>query len=95
MKVLITGGAGFIGSHLATRHLNLGDEVAIIDNLSTSTIENIQHLAEHPNCNCRVDDILSVEVMRELVSDCDLIYHLAAAVGVEYVLENPLQTLTT
>lgn len=95
MKVLITGGAGFIGSHLTTRHLSMGDKVAIIDNLSTSTIDNIQHLAEHPNCTYRVDDILKTDVMRELISDCDLIYHLAAAVGVEYVLENPLQTLTT
>lgn len=95
MKVLITGGAGFIGSHLATRHLAMGDEVTIIDNLSTSVIENIQHLEEHPNCTCRVDDILNHEVMRELIAECDLIYHLAAAVGVEYVLENPLQTLTT
>lgn len=95
MKVLITGGAGFIGSHLTTRHLGMGDKVAIIDNLSTSTIDNIQHLAEHPDCTYRVDDILRTDVMRELVSDCDLIYHLAAAVGVEYVLENPLKTLTT
>ena len=95
MKVMITGGAGFIGSHLATRHLDMGDQVAIIDNLSTSVIENIQHLAEHPNCVCRVDDILSAGVMREMIADCDLIYHLAAAVGVEYVLENPLQTLST
>jgi UDP-glucose 4-epimerase len=95
MKVLITGGAGFIGSHLTTRHLGMGDKVAIIDNLSTSTIDNIQHLAEHPDCTYRVDDILRMDVMRELVSDCDLIYHLAAAVGVEYVLENPLKTLTT
>lgn len=95
MKVLITGGAGFIGSHLATRYLGMGDEVAIIDNLSTSAMENIQHLVEHPKYSCRVDDILNVEVMRELISDCDLIYHLAAAVGVEYVLENPLKTLTT
>jgi UDP-glucose 4-epimerase len=95
MKVLITGGAGFIGSHLTTRHLGMGDKVAIIDNLSTSTIDNIQHLAEHPDCTYRVDDILRTDVMRELVSNCDLIYHLAAAVGVEYVLENPLKTLTT
>jgi UDP-glucose 4-epimerase len=95
MKVLITGGAGFIGSHLTTRHLGMGDKVAIIDNLSTSTIDNIQHLAEHPDCTYRVDDILRTDVMRELISDCDLIYHLAAAVGVEYVLENPLKTLTT
>jgi UDP-glucose 4-epimerase len=95
MKVLITGGAGFIGSHLATRHLAMGDDVAIIDNLSTSAMENIQHLVEHPKCTCKVDDILNVQIMRELISDCDLIYHLAAAVGVEYVLENPLKTLTT
>lgn len=95
MKVLITGGAGFIGSHLAERHLAMGDEVSIIDNLSTSLIENIQHLQEHPRCTCRIDDILNAGVMRALVEECELIYHLAAAVGVEYVLENPLQTLST
>ena len=95
MKVLVTGGAGFIGSHIAERHLEMGDEVLIIDNLSTSLIENIQHLQEHPKCTCRIDDILNADVMRELVAECDLIYHLAAAVGVEYVLENPLQTLST
>ncbi|MBT4098315.1 MAG: NAD-dependent epimerase/dehydratase family protein [Gemmatimonadetes bacterium] len=95
MKVLITGGAGFIGSHLAERHLSMGDEVDIIDNLSTSDMTNVQHLESHENCNCVIDDILNVDVMRKLVSGCDLIYHLAAAVGVEYVLQNPLQTLTT
>ena len=95
MKVLITGGAGFIGSHLAERHLAMGDEVSIIDNLSTSLIENVQHLQGHPGCTCHIDDILNAEVMRTLVEDCELIYHLAAAVGVEYVLENPLQTLST
>jgi len=95
MKVLITGGAGFIGSHLAERHLAMGDEVSIIDNLSTSLIENVQHLQGHPRCTCHIDDILNAGVMRALVEDCELIYHLAAAVGVEYVLENPLQTLST
>ncbi|MEC9380877.1 MAG: GDP-mannose 4,6-dehydratase [Candidatus Latescibacterota bacterium] len=95
MKVLITGGAGFIGSHLAERHLSMGDEVDIIDNLSTSDMTNVQHLEAHKNCNCVIDDILNVDAMRKLVSGCDLIYHLAAAVGVEYVLQNPLQTLTT
>ncbi len=95
MKVLITGGAGFIGSHLAERHLEMGDEVSIIDNLSTSLIENIQHLQDHPSCTCHIGDILNAEVMRALVEECELIYHLAAAVGVEYVLENPLQTLST
>lgn len=95
MRVLITGGAGFIGSHLAERHLAMGDEVSIIDNLSTSLIENIQHLQDHPSCTCHIGDILNAEVMRVLVEECELIYHLAAAVGVEYVLENPLQTLST
>jgi len=95
MKVLITGGAGFIGSHLADRHLSLGDQVAIVDNLSTGQITNVQHLEGNENFQCRIDDVLNREVMRELVDWCDLIYHLAAAVGVEYILENPLQTLTT
>jgi UDP-glucose 4-epimerase len=95
MKVLITGGAGFIGSHLAERHLTMGDQVAIIDNLSTGSIKNVQHLEAHPKFSCIIDDILNVEVMRSLVADCDLIYHLAAAVGVEFIIENPLLSLTT
>jgi len=95
MKVLITGGAGFIGSHLAERHLGLGDQVAIIDNLSTGSKNNLQHIEDNKNLECTIDDILNVEVMRELVADCDLIYHLAAAVGVEFIIENPLQSLTT
>jgi UDP-glucose 4-epimerase len=93
MKVLITGGAGFIGSHLSERHLNMGDEVAIIDNLSTGSIENIQHLEDHPNCTVVIDDVLNADVMRDLVDDCDLIYHLAAAVGVNFIIENPLTSL--
>ena len=95
MRILITGGAGFIGSHLAGRHLQMGDDVVIIDNLSTSDITNVQHFESHENFTCHIDDILNLELMRPLVHNCDLIYHLAAAVGVEYVLENPLQTLTT
>jgi len=95
MKILITGGAGFIGSHLAERHLAMGDDVAIIDNLSTGVITNVQHLESYDSFTCVIDDILNVEVMRPMVEACDLIYHLAAAVGVEYILENPLQTLTT
>ena len=95
MRVLITGGAGFIGSHLAERHLNMGDGVSIIDNLSTGEITNVQHLEANADFACRVDDVLNIEVMRQLVDECDLIYHLAAAVGVEYILEHPLQSLTT
>lgn len=95
MRVLITGGAGFIGSHLAERHLASGDYVSIIDNLSTSVITNVQHLERSERFTCKIDDVLNTEVMRTLIDDCDLIYHLAAAVGVEYILQNPLQTLTT
>ena len=95
MKVLITGGAGFIGSHLADRHLAMGDEVAVIDNLSTGSITNVQHLEDREDFEIVIDDILNVEVMRELVADCDLIYHLAAAVGVDFIIDNPLQSLTT
>ena len=95
MKVLITGGAGFIGSHLAERHLDIGDEVAIIDNLSTGSITNVQHLESHAEFNCTIDDVLNAELMHELVDKCDLIYHLAAAVGVDFIIDNPLQSLTT
>ena len=95
MKVLVTGGAGFIGSHLAERHLALGDQVAIIDNLSTGSITNVQHLEGRRDFSCTIDDVLNVEVMRELIGDCDLIYHLAAAVGVDFIIDNPLQSLTT
>jgi UDP-glucose 4-epimerase len=95
MKVLITGGAGFIGSHLAERHLGMGDQVAIIDNLSTGSIKNVQHLEGNPHFSCIIGDILDIEVMRALVAECDLIYHLAAAVGVDFIIENPLLSLTT
>jgi UDP-glucose 4-epimerase len=93
MKVLITGGAGFIGSHLAERHLKMGDHVEIIDNLSTGSIENIQHLESNERFNYVIDDVLSLDVMREIVGNCDLIYHLAAAVGVNFIIENPLSSL--
>ena len=73
----------------------MGDEVAVIDNLSTSDITNVQHLEGHDGFTCKIDDILNFESLRPLIDNCDMIYHLAAAVGVEYVLENPLQTLTT
>ena len=71
----------------------MGDDVAIIDNLSTGSIENIQHLEDNTRCKVVIDDVLNVEVMRELVGECDLIYHLAAAVGVNFIIENPLTSL--
>ena len=99
MKVLITGGAGFIGSHLAERYLNLGDDVYIIDDLSTGRLENFRHLQTQPDLKERlfvkIDTILNHEVMLELVGICDVVIHLAAAVGVQYILENPLTSIIT
>ncbi len=95
MRVLITGGAGFIGSHLAERLLNEGDEVYVIDDLSTGDLENVRHLEDNPRFHMHVDTVLDPETVRPLVEECDLIYHLAAAVGVNYIIENPLHSLTT
>lgn len=99
MKVLITGGAGFIGSHLAERYLERGDDVYIIDDLSTGTLENVSHLQEIQRYKERlyvtVDTILKHETMLELVGTCDVVIHLAAAVGVQYILENPLSSIIT
>src|SRR3974390_1191782 len=95
MKVLITGGAGFIGSHLAERHLDRGDEVYIIDDLSTGSIANIQHLKNDPRFYYHVDTITNTLLMAELVDLCDLVYHLAAAVGVRLVVESPVRTIET
>jgi UDP-glucose 4-epimerase len=95
MKVLITGGAGFIGSHLAERHLSMDDEVTIVDNLSTGDMTNVQHLEGYSKFKCIIDDVLNVDMMRQTIADCDLIYHLAAAVGVDFIIDNPLRSLTT
>ena len=95
MKVLITGGAGFIGSHLAERHLALGDEVYIIDDLSTGSIANIQHLKLHPQFVYHIDSVANTHLMAELVDLCDVIYHLAAAVGVRLILDSPVRTIET
>ena len=82
-RALITGGAGFIGSHLAEQLLNRGQEVTIIDNLSTGQFENIVHLEKRIGFRYAIEDIRNAAVMDRLVSECDVIYHLAAAVGVE------------
>jgi len=99
MKVLITGGAGFIGSNLAERCLNLGHEVYIIDDLSTGSLDNIRHLQNHHDfaekLHVTIDTILNREVVHELVNICDKVIHLAAAVGVRYILENPLTSIIT
>ena len=93
MKVLITGGAGFIGSHLSERHLSNGDSVSIIDNLSTGSKDNLQNIEGHDNFNVVIGDVLNEDEVRPLVDECDLIYHLAAAVGVNFIIENPLSSL--
>jgi len=93
MKVLITGGAGFIGSHLAEKLITRGDDVCIIDDLSTGKLENIAPLRANPRFHLVVETILNETVMDRLVSECDVIYHLAAAVGVELIVKSPVETI--
>jgi UDP-glucose 4-epimerase len=99
MRVLITGGAGFIGSHLAEAYLADGHEVYVIDDLSTGSLDNIKHLmSDARNQDAfffKEDTILNHEVMLEMVGTCDVIFHLAAAVGVRYILEHPLESIKT
>lgn len=95
MRVLITGGAGFIGSHLADSYLQRGDEVLVIDDLSTGTIDNIQHLKRNPNFHYTIDSVHNQPVTAELVDQCDVVFHLAAAVGVKLIVESPVRTIET
>ncbi len=95
MRVLITGGAGFIGSHLAERCLDRGDEVHVIDDLSTGAIENIQHLKPRPGFSYHIDSIANHQLTAELVDLCDVVFHLAAAVGVRLIVESPVRTMQT
>lgn len=95
MKILITGGAGFIGSHLAERLLAEGNHVHVIDNLSTGKLDNIASFKDHPNFKLTLDSILNRDLLQELISKVDQVYHLAAAVGVKYIIENPLLSLKT
>jgi UDP-glucose 4-epimerase len=99
MRILITGGAGFIGSHLAEAVLNKGHEVYIIDDLSTGNADNIRHLEENPDFAKKIfthfDTILNHDLMIKLVGTCDMVFHMAAAVGVRYILEHPLESIKT
>ena len=95
MKILITGGAGFIGSHLAEKLLKEGHTVSVIDNLSTGKYSNIIHLVKEQNFSYTIDSILNRDVLRNMVITCDQIYHMAAAVGVKYIIDNPLLSLQT
>ncbi len=95
MKYLITGGAGFIGSHLSDELLRRGHEVYAIDDLSTGSINNIQHLKSNPRYHYVIDTVNNVRLMAELVDGVDVIYHLAAAVGVKLIVESPVRTIET
>jgi UDP-glucose 4-epimerase len=95
LRVLITGGAGFIGSHLAEAYLRRGDDVLVIDDLSTGTIENIRHLKDNPKFHYTIDSVHNQPVTAELVDQSDVVFHLAAAVGVKLIVESPVRTIET
>lgn len=95
MRYLITGGAGFIGSHLAERLIDRGDHVVLLDNLSTGSMENIRHLKSSSRMEYHLDGIENRQLVAELVDDADVIVHLAAAVGVKLIVESPVRTIET
>ncbi len=95
MRYLITGGAGFIGSHMAEELLAGGHAVSVIDNLSTGSITNIEHLKGEKNFTYAIDDIHNEPLLAELIDNCDVVFHLAAAVGVKLIVEEPVHTIET
>jgi UDP-glucose 4-epimerase len=94
-SALITGGAGFIGSHLSELLLDQGEEVFVLDDLSTGSERNVAHLRERPGFHLVVESVMKSSVVNELVHRCDVVYHLAAAVGVRLIVEEPVHTLVT
>ncbi len=95
MRILITGGAGFIGSHLSDELLRRGHRVHIIDDLSTGAIENVRHLKPEPRFSYTIDSAHNLGLVSELVDEADVVFHLAAAVGVELIVESPVRTIET
>ncbi len=93
MKVLVTGGAGFIGSNLAEHLLSLDHEVKVLDNLSTGRLENLAHLMTHPSLEFVQGSVTDKPIVEEMVAWCDHTYHLAAPVGVKYIMDNPVKTV--
>lgn len=95
MNILITGGAGFIGSHLAEKLLKQGNKIIVLDNLSTGSLDNVKHLRDNPDFKLHIGSILNYELLEDIISQCKVVYHMAAAVGVKYIIENPLLSLRT
>jgi nucleoside-diphosphate-sugar epimerase len=95
MKVLVTGGAGFIGSHLVEALVNRGDEVWALDDLSTGSVENLENLQDEPRFHFVEGSVMDAALVQKVTDRVDFVYHLAAAVGVKFVLENPLRSLLT
>jgi UDP-glucose 4-epimerase len=95
VRAFITGGAGFIGSHLAEALLASGHEVSILDDLSTGSIQNIEHLKGRRGFRYAIDSVTNEPLLAELVDDCDVVFHLAAAVGVKLIVEAPVHTIET
>ncbi len=95
MKALITGGAGFVGSHLTEALLHAGHEVFVLDDLSTGSIENIEHIKSHDHFHYVIDNIMNEPVAAEMIDRADVVFHLAAAVGVRLIVESPVRTIET
>jgi UDP-glucose 4-epimerase len=95
MKALLTGGAGFVGSHLADALLSLGDHVTVIDDLSTGSMDNIAHLKGRPGFEYVIDTVMNEPLTAELIDRADVVFHLAAAVGVKLIVEAPVRTIET
>lgn len=95
MASLITGGAGFIGSHLADALLSRGERVIVLDDLSTGSVENLRHLRGNANLQCYFDTVMNRQLLAEVVDESDAVYHLAAAVGVRRIIESPVHTIET
>ena len=95
MKALLTGGAGFVGSHLADELLSRGHQVMVIDDLSTGSFDNIAHLKGRPGFDYVIDTVMNEPLMGELIDGADVVFHLAAAVGVKLIVEAPVRTIET
>jgi UDP-glucose 4-epimerase len=95
MRVLITGGAGFVGSHLTEAYLQRGEDVWVLDDLSTGRIQNIEHLKGRERFHYLIDTVMNVPVLAECIDRCDIVVHLAAAVGVRLIVESPVNTIET